>query len=545
MAGSVIQFEKPNGGILTHTPERTPTIPEALREATNRFGDRPFILFEDRVLSYREIESLAQAIAGSLYGLGVRKGDPVGVLMVNSLEMLGVFYATAILGALYTPIITGSKRPEISYVLEHSEAKILIIDAEHWEYFKDFRDDFPHLRKVIVDSADPGPGTERLADLIAGGGSAPPTSIDDGDDLCLLYTSGSTGRPKGVLLKQRSYARVGHSIAQRCEYKPESVILGLLPFFHAASICYSIASTMDVGASNMLVRRWKTGSFWEWVDRYGATAGLVFPSMMHMLMSQPADARDREHSLEQVVTHFRNDDFAARFNVDILTTWGLTESGAVGTMSSSRYPDYPPKMVGWPMTSEMRIRIESSDGKELAIGEAGEIVIKNDCLMSAYFKEPELTAKTLVDGWLHTGDVGRLDAHGRLYFEGRMKNIIKRSGENISGEEVEAVLTAHEGVIEAAVYALPDPMRTEEVAAAVVPQPGYDLTAEALVDWCLERLSGFKVPRFIAIVSELPKTPTQKIQRHVVQKGLERSSYWDRLEAGYRIERGAARSPRN
>jgi crotonobetaine/carnitine-CoA ligase len=202
-------------------------------------------------------------------------------------------------------------------------------------------------------------------------------------------------------------------------------------------------------------------------------------------------------------------------------------------------------MVGWPMTSEMRIRIESSDGKELAIGEAGEIVIKNDCLMSAYFKEPELTAKTLVDGWLHTGDVGRLDAHGRLYFEGRMKNIIKRSGENISGEEVEAVLTAHEGVIEAAVYALPDPMRTEEVAAAVVPQPGYDLTAEALVDWCLERLSGFKVPRFIAIVSELPKTPTQKIQRHVVQMGLERSRYWDRLEAGYRIERGAARSPRN
>jgi crotonobetaine/carnitine-CoA ligase len=529
--------------LLAHTDTHTPTIPEAVRSAAERYGERPFILFEDEVLSYREIARLSETLAASLHTMGVRKGDPVGVLMVNSPLMLAVFYACGILGALYTPVITGSKRAEIGFILNHSEAEVLIIDAEHWAYLKEFRGDFARLRTVVVDGPESSGADERLADLVVGTAVAPDVPISDGDDVALLYTSGSTGRPKGVLLKQRCYARVGHSIAQRCEYEPDSVILGLLPFFHAASFCYSVAATMDVGASNMLVRRWSTPPFWDWVDRYGATAGLLFPSMMHMLLSQPPVPRDREHSLRQVVTHTRNDEFAERFNVDILTTWGLTEGGAVGTMSSPNYPDYPPKMVGWPMTAEMRMRIVDPEGHEMPVGQAGEVLIKNDCLMTAYFKEPELTAKTLVDGWLHTGDVGRVDAQGRLYFEGRLKNVIKRSGENISGEEVEAVLVEHPGVIEAAVYSLPDPLRTEEVAAVVVPQPGVDLTPEELIDWCLERLSKFKVPRFIAIQDELPKTPTQKIQRHVLQKDLDRSQYWDRQAAAYRLERGSARRP--
>jgi crotonobetaine/carnitine-CoA ligase len=355
--------------------------------------------------------------------------------------------------------------------------------------------------------------------------------VSGDDDLGIFYTSGTTGKPKGAVLPHRGLADAGHLMAERLQYGPDDVVLCALPLFHVGGLHYCMAPAIAAGAGALLQRKFSVSRFWRDVDESGATAGLLMPAMMAMLLTQPARPEDRSHPLRLVCSHTRDTKFSGRFGVDIATTWALSEGSGIGTFTRPDYDRHEDKLIGWPL-GDGELKIVDPLGESLPEGEIGEICIRHGSLMSGYWNDPHQTAVTLQDGWLHTGDAGRLDAEGRLFFEGRVKNMIKRAGENVAAEEVQNVITQHPAVVECAVIGVPDPIRTEEVKAFVVALDGAAVSPEELVDWCEERLATFKVPRYVEFTTELPKSTTGKIQLFKLRGLPTQTGCWDRAAAG-------------
>jgi acyl-CoA synthetase (AMP-forming)/AMP-acid ligase II len=349
--------------------------------------------------------------------------------------------------------------------------------------------------------------------------------------MAIMYTSGSTGRPKGVVLPHRSFAKAGIVKADRLSYSPEDVVLCVLPLYHVGGLHYCLAPAMARGCAVMFQPRFSVSRFWDDVARSGATGGLLMPAMMSMLMTAPPRAGERDNSLTTVCSHYVDEAFRDRFDVDIVTTWSLSESAGIAVYSKPRYRHGAPKLIGWPV-GDADVRVMRTDGDHLGEaprGAIGELAVRHDAMMSEYWRDPVSTAATLRDGWLLSGDLGRMDDRGRLFFEGRVKNMIKRSGENISAEEVEERLLDHDGVAFCAVVGVSDPIRTEEAKAYIVLHPGVPEDADDLLTWCGAVLSDFKVPRYVQFIDEMPRNATEKISRPALATIPGRT--WDRESA--------------
>jgi crotonobetaine/carnitine-CoA ligase len=502
--------------------------------------DRRFVYFEGRWLTYGEVVSWAEAVSQGLSELGVTKGDRVAFLAGNSPGYFAAFLAVVRLGALFVPIIEGSKPREIEYVLSHSGSTFLVADVAHLGGITAAPTDLlAGIQRVFVLpdpvhgypegglAAEPGPARTTLDELAEMDGAAPAPAVSGDDDLGIFYTSGTTGLPKGAVLPHRGFADAGRLMAERLEYGEDDVVLCLLPLFHVGGLHYCMAPAIAARSRVLLQRKFSVTRFWSDVEVSGATAGLLMPAMMAMLLTAPEADGDRSHSLRLVCSHTRDPKFSGRFGVDIVTTWALSEGSGIGTFTVPSYADHEDKLVGWPLGSG-RLKVVDPVGEALPAGAVGEICIRHDSLMREYWRNPEQTAVTLRDGWLHTGDAGRLDANGRLFFEGRVKNMIKRAGENVAAEEVQNVITTHPAVVEAAVIGVDDPIRTEEVKAFVVCSPGSALEPEEVVSWCQERLSEFKVPRYIEFCEALPKSTTGKVQLFKLRDRPDQTACWDR-----------------
>jgi crotonobetaine/carnitine-CoA ligase len=358
--------------------------------------------------------------------------------------------------------------------------------------------------------------------------SAPAADVDPGEPMAIMYTSGSTGRPKGVVLPHSSFAKAGFLKADRLGYAPEDCVLCVLPLYHVGGLHYCLAPAMAHGSKVMFQPRFSVSSFWQDVARSGATGGLLMPAMMSMLMTVPEAAGDRDNTLEVVCSHFVDTGFRDRYDVDIVTTWSLSESAGIAVYSKRDYAHHAAKLIGWPV-GDVDVRVMETGGTHLveAPREAiGELAVRHDAMMIEYWRDPDSTAKALRDGWLLSGDLGRMDERGRLFFEGRVKNMIKRSGENISAEEVEERILEHPAVRECAVVGVSDPIRTEEAKAYVVRRPEAELDAGDVVAWCAEVLSDFKVPRYVQFVEAMPRNATDKIARPAL--GAIDGATWDR-----------------
>jgi crotonobetaine/carnitine-CoA ligase len=503
--------------------------------------DRRFIFFEGAWLTYAEVVTRADGVARGLNALGVAKGDRVAFLAGNSPDYFVAFLAVVRLGALFVPIIDGSKPPEIEYVLNHSSSSYLVTDEAHIaelgdasvSLFRDLRYVFllgPALDAPRAELSAEGPERLTLEDLRALEGPSPSVAVSGDDDLGIFYTSGTTGKPKGAVLPHRGLASAGHLMAERLRYGPDDVVMCALPLFHVGGLHYCMAPAIAARSGVMLQRRFSVSRFWRDVEQSGATGGLLMPAMMAMLLTLPETPEARDHSLKLVCSHYRDQKFSGRFGVDIVTTWALSEGSGIGTFTAPDYDRHEENLIGWPL-GDGELKIVDEFGLGLQAGGVGEICIRHDSLMRCYWNDPRQTRVTLRDGWLHTGDVGRLDDEGRLFFEGRVKNMIKRAGENVAAEEVQGVITQHPDVVECAVIGVPDPIRTEEVKAFVVGMEGAVLSAEQLVEWCEERLSSFKVPRYIEFTTELPKSTTGKIQLFKLRELPDQTQCWDRAVA--------------
>ncbi|MBM3679643.1 MAG: long-chain fatty acid--CoA ligase, partial [Actinobacteria bacterium] len=345
----------------------------------------------------------------------------------------------------------------------------------------------------------------------------------------VLYTSGSTGRPKGVMIGARSFADVGDAFTDIFGLRADDNFFLPMPLAHAIGALTALGIATHTGCAITLVDRFSPTAFWRQVIEAGATTTILFPAHLNLLLEvDDGTPAAGEHPLRLAITHAYLKRFRERFGVPLATVWGMTETGAICTGSEPGYEgERGESYVGLPMRGA-EVAVFDEAFARLPAGSTGEICLRHRSVMLGYLDQPEETAATLVDGWVRSGDRGTVDEAGRVLFVGRFKNVIKRSGENVSAEEVELALARHPDVSECAVFGVADAIRAEEVAAVVSLRPGSAPSPEAIRDSCRDALVRWKLPRYLVLSEEpLPRLPNGKIDRVVLGERFLPASAWD------------------
>ena len=515
-------------------PSPAPIGRELWRGRVAATPDAPFLRSDGRVWTFAECDEAVRALAAGLGGLGVGPGIRVLVGLSNRAETVPVQLALQQLGAVHIPLLGGLTFEELAYQIDHSEAEILIADDPVAATLLPRRGEWPRAMRVVLaaDAMAAHAADDAVSiDALPGRGGAPPSpppGYDEWSPVAILYTSGSTGRPKGVVLPSGSFYSCGRAFADRYGIRREDNFFLPTPLAHAVGALTALSIALHTGCRLTVVDRFSPGEFWRQVDESGATACILFPAHLNLLLETEGSApASGATSLRLVITHSWHEPFRERFGVELATVWGMTETGALSVGGEPGEPGGE-GFVGRAMTG-VDVKVIDDELRPAPAGVVGEICLRHRHVMLGYLKNPEATESTLVDGWVRSGDLGFLDDSGALYFAGRLKNVIKRAGENISAEEVEAALEGHPDVVEALVVGVPDRLRTEEVGAVVVARPGTDLDPAALLGELADRMARWKLPRYVAVtMSPLPRLGNGKIDRVGARRLLDPAGAWDR-----------------
>jgi crotonobetaine/carnitine-CoA ligase len=491
--------------------------------------------------TYAQMRALTARTAAGLHALGVRQGDTVVVWMPNGIDCLRTWFAINWLGATYVPINTAYRGRLLAHVLENASAAVLVADASLVGRLAEV--DVATVRTVVVfgdAAAAPGLVTmlpARVLDEAGDDAPTPPAPIQPWDTQSIVYTSGTTGPSKGVM---SSYAHL-FAMSGRDGFpmiRDDDRYLVNLPLFHVGGTI-PVMGMLARGGSVSMVDAFSTELFWPQIRETGTTVALLLGVMAAFVTKRAPEPQDRDHPLRTVIIVPLSEDptaFAARFGVDVYTLYNMTEIST--PLVSGLNPDKAGS-CGQPRAG-VTLRLVDEHDAEVPQGGVGELIVRTDApwaMNSGYFRNPEATARAWRNGWFHTGDAFRVDAQGTWFFVDRMKDAIRRRGENISSFEVEAEVVAHPAVAEAAVVPVPGEFGEDEVLCVVALIEGATLDPAGLLAFLQPRLAHFMVPRYLRVVPALPKTPTQKVQKHLLRDAGITSDTWDRETAGIRITR--------
>ena len=500
------------------------TLTELLAGRASRHPDKLALIFKDRRWSYADFQREVDRVASGFLRIGVNRGDRIAFMLPNCAEFLFSVFATTKIGAVFVPLNPQYTAEEAEYVLNHSEASIVLTSPELFPLIESVRGKLGALKQVIVTGAGEFAGAQSWQTFLAGvSDQAPKIDIDSEELASITYTSGTTDRPKGVMLSQYAYAFAPRMRAEGVGWNESDRVLCLLPLFHVNALCHMCIGMLSVGGSIVLTEKFSASRFWDEVKEFGITTSSLMWTIPQILLALPEKPTDRDNSLRLAVAllspemHTRFED---RFGLTAVPSYSLTED-LLSVIGPQNMPREKIGSCGVPLAPDVhRIRIVDESGNDLPAGTPGEIVKQSPVIMKGYFKNAEATAKALKDGWLYTGDLGYLDADGYLYFVDRVKDMVRRGDENISSEEVERVLNSHPQVAESAVIAVPDQIRGEEVKAYIVLKSAAtpdSVPPEDIWNFCKPHLAAFKVPRFIEYRDELPKTPSSKVQKNILR----------------------------
>ncbi|HUT55867.1 MAG TPA: long-chain-fatty-acid--CoA ligase [bacterium] len=499
------------------------TIKDLLIERTEKHADKTFLFWEDEEIKYSRLLDTARRVSSSLMLRGLEKDDKVCIWAMNRPEFIYMMLGCAFSGTVLTPINTQFKADEAQYILQNSQAKVLVTQPSFAEMVEKIRPSCPDLKEVIMLDEAPG-DTVPFNDLYE-----PKKIVDreigEEDIAGIIYTSGTTGYPKGVLLTHHNYHFNAWEIVDAAQMTEADRFLCILPLFHVNGQLVTVYSPLFAGGSMILLKGFSPKDFLPKLERYQATAFSGVPTVYAILNNLP-DAGQYDLSklrfcicgaAPMPVEVFET--FERKYKAFILEGYGLSE----GTCASSINPlDAPRKIgsIGLPFKGQ-ELKIFDDKDQEVPRGEVGEIVVRGENVMQGYYRNPEATAATLKGAWLHTGDLGHQDQDGYFFIVGRKKEMIIRGGENIYPKEIEEVLYKHPAVLDAAVVGLPDKIWGEEVAAFIVPKQGQEIKDTDVIEYCKGRLANYKCPRMVFTWAELPKTATGKIQKNrIVEKYL-------------------------
>lgn len=493
-------------------------------------AEEPFMFYSGRTRTYGEADEEVRGLAAGLAGIGVGLGTRVLVGMQNRAETMLLHLALREVGAVNVPLMPGSAYKHLMYQVNHSEAEVLIADEPIAAELFSHRDEMPAVRELVAFEGD-HPGAIPWAQLAAADPLAPGLDLpgfERRSPWAILYTSGSSGKPKGVVLPTGSFWSAGLGYAERFGVVASDNYFLPMTMAHAVGALTVQSMTIHKGGRISIFDRFSPSNFWNQVVESEATYSILFPAQLNLLLEvQETAPAAGETPLRLVATHAWSEPFRERFGVELTLCWGMTETGANSTGTG---PDYRGELgegyVGTPM-KDVEVAVMDNDGNHLAANTEGEICLRHEDIMIEYLKDPENTAKTVVDGWVHSGDRGLVDENDGLFFLGRFKNLIKRSGENVSPEAVEEALAEHPAVAESMVFGVPDRIRTEEVAAVIVLRQKVD-PAE-LTRLVAGKIAKWHAPRYVRITSEpLPRLGNGKFDRPSVVKAFSVEDAWDR-----------------
>jgi crotonobetaine/carnitine-CoA ligase len=541
-----------------HTPEEDLIMPAHARAAVNPHLDaipydqrsvgallaaaaarRPshvYFTFDGTAHSLGEVEDRAARLATGLAEAGVAPSTAVAVLMDNSPAYLDVWFALSKLGAVEVPINTAFRGELLRDQLQRSGATAAIVDARYRPAVEEASGDRPLL---VLEAGPDARSGSRLEDAYAAAAGAPDLAIDVADVGSVLYTSGTTGPSKGVMLSHHQLLSFGAFYSQISQVGEGDVILNYLPHFHVAGKFLSTSCLMT-GARMALRERFSVSRFWEDVRAEGVTNFIAVGGVCNMLAARPERPDDDDNPVRLVYAVPAPaeiyDEFERRFGCRLVEAYGSTEANLVLYTDPE---EHAPGSCGRP-NPHFEVRVVDGSGDEAV---EGEIVVraKSPLLMfSGYLGMPEATESAWRDGWFHTGDRARLDADGRFWFLDRIKDAIRRRGENISSFEVERMVSAHPGVAEAAAVPTASELGEDEVLVFVVPRDGAEIDPEELFRFCAGTMPYFMVPRFIEPTAELTRTPTNKVAKYQLRERGPSDRTWDAQAAGLKVDRDGA-----
>jgi long-chain acyl-CoA synthetase len=513
--------------------------PRSLRDVfqgTKAHGDKTLLVYEDERYSFTDVMASVDALAHTLvHRYGVKKGDRVAIGMRNYPEWVISFAASLSVGAIAVSLNSLWTADELEYALGDSTPTVLIADIERIQRCGDAA--AKQGCRVIAVRCEPQTGTAAWTDVVHLGDPLPMVDVEPDDDATILYTSGTTGRPKGAVSTHRAIvtaimsfgarsavegARTAGEVAPPAE-APSFILI--VPLFHVTGCVPVMMSCFIAGAKLVMMYKWDTDKALELIERERVTNFVGVPTQSWDLVNSARFAEFDTSSLRSVggggapappklVDKVENSFKHGRPSLG----YGMTETNAYGPSNSGDDYVKHPTSTGRVIPS-MKIEIRDPDDKAVPIGERGEIWFFGANLIRGYWGKPEATAETIVDGWLRSGDIGRVDSEGFVYVEDRAKDMILRGGENVYGAEVEAAIYEHPAIHEAAVYGVPDERLGEEVGVSVHLNEGATLTADELRAFLAIKIAAFKVPKFITFTAEpLPRNAAGKFLKRELRE---------------------------
>lgn len=511
------------------------TVADALARAAAAAPDVEAVVAADGRLTFAQLDARVLRLRAALAAAGVRKGDHVGLCLGNRAEWHSLFLALGSLGAVTVPVNTRFRAEEMAYALRQSRVSMLFVADTFLgiDFLAMLREICPGLDHALPDPAlpdlrtvvvlgDRGAGaTRRFDDFLSAAGPEPVAADCAPDDILLMqFTSGTTAFPKGVLLRQRSMLANGYFSGLRIGFRVGDRFHSARPFFHVAGSTLSILSALQHMVTLVTMDRFEAEPALRLMEAERCTHFSGNDTMALMLLNHPSRAerklclRGAWAAASAIIMARIADELGAR---EVVAGYGLSEASP--NIAQSCW--WEPAEVR--LSSRMRpqpgveVRIVGEDGRDLPAGAQGEIVVRGWNVMAGYYDKPEETAQALsADGWLSTGDLGRLDEDGRLQFLGRVKDIIRVGGENVSPAEVEDILIRHPAIRQAAAVGVPDPRLIEVVGVFLIVNDGARASADEIVDWCRTRMAGFKTPRHVWFIDDFEQvgmTASSKVQK--------------------------------
>ncbi|MQA79711.1 MAG: AMP-binding protein [Streptosporangiales bacterium] len=532
------------------------TTARILADKAATVGDRPFLHWQGSTYTYRDLDELTNRYANGFAALGVGRGDHVALLLPNCPELLWALWGLGKLGAVAVPLNTAAKGELLRYFLDQSDSVMVCVDGSLLPRLVDVLGRVPAVRTVLGHDVDAdaltaaglpdGVRTYPLAALRSSPGTAPEPAqpVRAEDPHLILYTSGTTGPSKGAICPQSQGHAVGHQMSSINGYRPDDVLYTCLPVFHGNAIWYTVYAALWAEASVALYPHFSASRFWSQIRESKATVFNCLGAMANIVWQQPPSPADREHHARicMMVPNSRelSRGFLDRYGITVTSVYAMTENCAITVFG----PDEPAEKVpsAGRVRDDVAVQIVDDGGVEVPTGEVGEIRIRPaepGMTMLGYYDMPEETAEAHRGGWFHTGDRGWVDDDGYLYFSDRKKEAIRRRGENISAYEVETTICRHPAVHEAAAVPVASELGEDEVMVYLVPAAGATITFEEIIAFCGEQLPYFMVPRYLAVIAELPKTPSEKIEKYKLKTDAAQrlGNLWDREAAGIVIRR--------
>ncbi len=516
--------------VLALYPQHGGTVASFLATRTRLHPERLALRVEQRQWTFGELEQASLLAARALERRGIRRGDRLVLISLNSDLSVILFLAAARLGAIFIPLNPAATKADLEYLLGHSRARLIAVQPADLERVQEVAASLGQ-GAPIVSLTDFGLAASSaravLEQLRAQELAAPAEPVSEPEDpLVVIYTSGTTGFPKGVVHTHRTYILAAEGFVARMYLQPAERLLTVMPFFHINALFYSLGGAIAAGGSLITTPKFSASQFWSLAAETGATEFNFLAAVSNILINRSRTEFNPAHRICKLygapISERMEQVFREEFHVpDLIEGYGMTEipgaccnpflgprkPGSIGRPAV--HPNYPGEFT--------QLRVVDDDGRDVPPGAVGELVVRTPMLFKEYLDDPGQTTAAFRDGWFLTGDLARRDEEGYFYFVARKKDIIRRRGENIAGAELDRIIADHPAVLEAAAIGVPSELGEEEVLVVVVPRSSGELTTESVLEWCRARLAPMKVPRFIVFADSLPHTPSHRVAKHLLK----------------------------